>query len=175
MTKLVKKFRKTIIISENTKQIMADRISNEISNNPKRVDELTSIAKKLGLLNYIHLSISDKEFNQIMNLFKTSEESYLDRLSIEVDNGTYSIFILSDKENNYQIEIDEAVKRKLGQWVKIKFTDVQLKSIDEKLNEAYREVEEKESRFRYEEMKAIIDHDDINKDNLFRQASGMFY
>lgn len=175
MTKLVKKFRKTIIISENTKQIMADRISNEIAHNPKRVDELTSIAKKLGLLDYIHLSISDKEFNQIIKLFKTSEESYLDRLSIEIDNGTYSILILSDKENNYQIEIDEAVKRKLGQWVKIKFTDVQLKSIDEKLNEAYREVEEKESHFRYEEMKAIIDHDDINKDNLFRQAPGMFY
>lgn len=175
MTNLAQKFRKTIIISEKTKQIVANRICKEIECNPQRVDELTKIAKKLGLLNNMHYSLSDNEFERIINLFKTSEDSYLDRVSIEIDNGMYSINIVSDKDNNYQIDVDEAVKKKLGQWVKIAFTENQLKSIDEKLNEAYKEVEERESYFRNEEMKAIIDHDDINKDNLFRQASGMFY
>lgn len=175
MTNLAQKFKKTIITSEKTRLSIAKSISNEIVTDAKKQREILDTAKKLGVLKLLKLPIGDNEFENILSQLKTDEESEIDHFSISIDNGTYSIVFMCQKDNEYTLEVNEAVKKVSNKWVNLKFSEAQLKVIDDRMNEVYKEIEEREKWLAYEEMKSIKDSEDIMRDNLWEQATGAFY
>lgn len=150
MTKLAKSLRKTMLFGEKTKNIVAERISKQIEKEPKRLYELTEVASKLGVLDKIYLSVSDSEFKRIKSLLKTSDDSYLQHFSIEVDNYSYSICIYCMDSDNYTMHIDEAVKRVRKDWVNIRFSESQKNELDKMLDDVYKQIEKEEESERLE-------------------------
>lgn len=150
MTKLAKSLRKTMLFGEKTKNIVAERISKQIEKEPKRLYELTEVASKLGILDKIYLSVSDAEFKRIKSLLTTSDDSYLQHFSIEVDNYSYSICIYCMDTDNYTMHIDEAVKRVRKDWVNIRFSESQKNELDKMLDDVYKEIEQEEESERFE-------------------------
>lgn len=139
-----------IQISAKTKNIIAERISQQIEKEPKRLYELTEVASKLGVLDKIYLSVSDAEFKRIKGMLKTSDDSYLQHFSIEVDNYSYSICIYCMDSDNYTMHIDEAVKRVRKDWVNIRFSESQKNELDKMLDDVYKEIEQEEESERIE-------------------------
>lgn len=150
MTKLAKSLRKTMLIGEKTKNIVAERISKQIEKEPKRLYELTDIARKLGILNKVYLSVSDTEFKRIKSLLKISYDSYLQHFSLEVDNYSYSVVVYCTDTDNYTMHIDEAVKRVRKDWVNIRFSESQKNELDKMLDDVYEQIEQEEESERFE-------------------------
>jgi len=133
-----------IQISAKTKNIIAERISEQIEKEPKRLYELTKIADKLGVLDKIYLSVSDAEFKRIKGLLKPSEHSYSQHFDVFVDNYSYSIMIYAEDTDNYTMHIDEAVKRVRKDWVNIRFSEAQKNELEKMLDDVYHDIEKNE-------------------------------